>query len=248
MDMAYTKLHQSLVTSTIWREPNPTRIVWITMMALADQHGEVMASIPGLADAARVSIKECEDALRAFLAPDHYSRTKDFEGRRIEEIDGGWCLLNHPKYRRMASKDEAKEKASARTARYRARKKEASLSTVCDAESTQERDIAEAEAEADTKKKKPVATAPVVLPFDSQEFATAWQEWQQHRKEKRQKLTPSTTKKQFQTLARWGEKKAITAINTAIGNGWTGLFEPTGPASPTKTRPIYEPMPKRAYD
>jgi hypothetical protein len=154
MDMAYTKLHQSLVTSTIWREPHPTRIVWITMMALADQHGEVMASVPGLADASRVSIRECEAALASFLAPDPYSRTKDFEGRRIEEIDGGWSLLNHPKYRRMASKDESKEKASARTARYRARlKQKASLSTVCDGVSTHGRDIAEAEAEAEAENK-----------------------------------------------------------------------------------------------
>ncbi len=34
--MAYTKLFHSIVTSTIWRETDPTRIVWITMLALAE--------------------------------------------------------------------------------------------------------------------------------------------------------------------------------------------------------------------
>lgn len=91
------------------------------MMVLADKHGEVQSSIPGLADACRITLPEMEEALRCFMSPDPYSRTKDFEGRRIEEIDGGWALLNHPKYRRMASKEESKEKAVERTTRWRKR-------------------------------------------------------------------------------------------------------------------------------
>ena len=104
--MSFTKLHESLVHSTIWREPNHVRVVWVTMMAIADRHGEIQASVPGLADLSRVSIKECEEALNCFKSPDAYSRSKDFEGRRIEEIEGGWALLNHPKYRLLASKDD----------------------------------------------------------------------------------------------------------------------------------------------
>jgi hypothetical protein len=45
----YTKLFSSIVSSTLWREPAATKVVWITMLALADRHGEVEASIPGLA-------------------------------------------------------------------------------------------------------------------------------------------------------------------------------------------------------
>ena len=148
--MAYTKLHQSLITSTIWREPNHVRIAWVTMMAMADKDGEVMASIPGLADMCRISLQECEEALQCFLSPDPYSRTKDYDGRRIEKIDGGWFLLNQPKYREMASREDSKKRASERTARYRARK--ASQSVDGDGQSTHEPDIAEAEAEADTKR------------------------------------------------------------------------------------------------
>ena len=119
--MAYTKLFSSIVTSTIWSEDDKTRIVWITMLAIADKNGEVHGSVPGLARVAGVPVDACRDAIAKFLSPDLDSRTKDDEGRRIEEIDGGWSLLNHQKYREMASKDEMRESEAKRKARYRAR-------------------------------------------------------------------------------------------------------------------------------
>jgi hypothetical protein len=119
--MSYTKLFASIVTSTIWTEDDKTRIVWITMLALANKHGEVQASIPGLARVAGVSVESCAAAIEKFLSPDPYSRTPDDEGRRIEAIDGGWALLNHGKYREMASKDEAREAEAKRKRRYRAK-------------------------------------------------------------------------------------------------------------------------------
>ena len=100
----YTKLFNSIVTSTIWAEDDKTRLVWITMLALADQNGEVHSSIPGLARLAGVAVEDAEIAIGKFLGPDKYSRTPDNEGRRIAPIDGGWELLNHAKYRRMAKR------------------------------------------------------------------------------------------------------------------------------------------------
>jgi len=117
--MAYTKLFNSIVTSTIWSEDDKTRIVWITMLAIADKNGEVQGSVPGLARIAGVPVEDCRIAIGKFLSPDPDSRTKDDEGRRIEEIDGGWSLLNHQKYREMASKDEQREAEAKRKARYR---------------------------------------------------------------------------------------------------------------------------------
>lgn len=119
--MSYTKLFNSIITSTIWTEDDKTRILWITMLALADKNGEVQASIPGLARVAGMSVECCEVAIGKFLAPDPYSRTPDDEGRRIEVIDGGWALLNHGKYREMASREEQKEAEAERKRRYRER-------------------------------------------------------------------------------------------------------------------------------
>ena len=119
----YTKLFSSIVTSSIWTEDDRTRIVWITMLALSDQHGEVQASIPGLARIAAVSVEDCEAAIAKFLAPDPYSRTKDDDGRRIETIEGGWSLLNHAKYREAMSHEDRKEKSKIRKQRQRDRAK-----------------------------------------------------------------------------------------------------------------------------
>ncbi len=117
----YTKLFNSIVTSTIWTEDDKTRIVWITMLAMSDQNGEVHASVPGLARVAGVTLTDCELALSKLLGPDPYSRTPDNEGRRIAPIDGGWELLNHRKYRAMASREDEKKANAVRQERFRAR-------------------------------------------------------------------------------------------------------------------------------
>jgi hypothetical protein len=121
--MAYTKLFSTIVTSTVWGEPNATRIVWVTMLAIATKDGEVLSTIPGLARMANVTTAEAEEAITRFLSPDQYSRTPDDEGRRIEPIEGGWHLLNYDKYRRMASYDESKEQNKERQRRFRERAK-----------------------------------------------------------------------------------------------------------------------------
>ena len=106
MSMTFTKLFSSITESTVWCESAPTKIVWITMLAMCDKRGRVWASIPGLASRAKVTIDETETALNCFLSPDKYSRTQEFEGRKIEVIDGGWSLINHGKYRALRDEEE----------------------------------------------------------------------------------------------------------------------------------------------
>lgn len=120
--MSYTKLFASIITSTLWSEDDRTRIVWITLMACADKNGEFQGSIPGLARIAGVPVEDCRNAIAKFLSPDPDSRTKDDEGRRIEEIPGGWALLNYRKYRDMASDEDRKRAAAERQQRVRDRK------------------------------------------------------------------------------------------------------------------------------
>lgn len=109
MSDTYTKLFSSITESTVWGEPYATRIVWVAMLAMADQAGNVYGSVPGLARRANVSLQEVEVALASFMSPDPYSRTKDEDGRRVEEIDGGWRLINHAKYRSIRGADERRE-------------------------------------------------------------------------------------------------------------------------------------------
>lgn len=109
MHRGFTKLFNTIVTSTIWQEDDNVRIVWITMLAIADAYGVVSASVPGLASIANVSLESTESALKNLESPDPYSRTKDFDGRRIQAIDGGWQVLNYLKYRRMLSEEDRRE-------------------------------------------------------------------------------------------------------------------------------------------
>ncbi len=131
----YTKLFNSILASTIWRAPDKTRLVWITMMAMSDKNGIVEASIPGLADLAHVSIPDCQAALLELASPDEFSRSKESEGRRIEEIDGGWHLVNHDKYRKKMGADERREylKLKQREYRQKARQQQSTpVNTVSD--------------------------------------------------------------------------------------------------------------------
>lgn len=165
----YTKLFNSIVTSTIWTEDDKTRIVWITMLAMCDQHGEVQASVPGIARLSGVSLEDAEMAIGKLLSPDKHSRTPDNEGRRIAPIDGGWELLNHAKYRRMASLADSKEATANRVKRHRERKAGVTSCnanvTPCNAAVTVQTDKAEAytEAEAKTKHNTPTIQGACVI-------------------------------------------------------------------------------------
>lgn len=151
----YTKLAASILHSSIWSEDDRTRIVWITLLAMANQHGEVLASIPGVARAAGVPLEDAKRALDRFMQPDPYSRTPDKEGRRIETIEGGWLLVNHARYRAAFSREDEKAKTAARVTRHRYKALQGVTERYTPLQSpqsngavTQTVDIAEAEAEA----------------------------------------------------------------------------------------------------
>ena len=146
----YTKLFGSIVASTIWREDNDTRIVWITMLALANKDGIVEASIPGLADLSRVSVDKCRIAITKLESPDEDSRTKENEGRRIRPVDGGWLLLNHAKYRAKLNADERREYFRIKKQEQRSVSNNVQQCPTDSTPSTQAEAEAEAEAEENT--------------------------------------------------------------------------------------------------
>lgn len=119
----YTKLFNSILASTVWSEPNDVRIVWITMLAMANKDGIVEGSVPGLAVFARLPIDVTETALARLSSPDPHSRSKEQDGRRIETIDGGWKLINHFKYRQQMSADERREYLRIKQQEQRTKKK-----------------------------------------------------------------------------------------------------------------------------
>ncbi len=97
----------------------------------------------------------------------------------------------------------------------------------------------------ESNKKGATAKPPLVLPFPSEGFATAWEQWVQFRKEKGKKLTDTTVKLQFKKFLEWGEAKSIKAIEHTILKGWTGLWEPDEPSASSYGKSYRTESPKR---
>jgi len=119
-DMRYTPLCRGLVLSSIWCcEPDHVRILWITMLALAEDDGYVGASLPGLAQAARLTIDQVKDALERLQKPDPDSRSLENDGQRVFPDDRGWVLPGVPRYRQLVKTERQRELAAERQARFR---------------------------------------------------------------------------------------------------------------------------------
>lgn len=116
----FVLLWSTILDSSVWMQDAPTRLVWITMLAMKDADGVVKASVPGLAHRARVALDECRTALAIFASPDPDSTSRVEEGRRIKEVPGGWFVINHEMYR--FSSDERREAWRQQKAEQRAKK------------------------------------------------------------------------------------------------------------------------------
>lgn len=124
MNSGYTKLFGDLITSTIWQEDNNCRVLWITMLALKDKDHVCRATVPALAKICGITNDECEKYLKKFQDPDHYSRNKANEGRRIEACDGGWAILNGEHYQDRLSKEDRRQQVARAVAKFRAKGKD----------------------------------------------------------------------------------------------------------------------------
>lgn len=126
----YTKLFNSILASTIWLEDDKTRLVWITLLAMANRYGVAEGSIPGIAKMAGVSAEDGAVSIAKLSSPDPASRSKRFAGRRIKEVDGGFLLLNHAKYREFLSADERREYNRLKQAESRLRRRQKASANV----------------------------------------------------------------------------------------------------------------------
>lgn len=229
MSRTFTKLFSSITESTIWCESDQTRIVWIAMLAMADHAGRVWSSVPGLANRARVPIEAAEEALQTFMSPDPYSRTAEYEGRRIEPIDGGWRLLNHAKYRAIRDEESIKEsKRRYINERRAAEREEAEKAATVEKSRTVSNAVdrgranaeADTEAEADTKKQKP-KTAPdgVLFPGVSEQVIRDF-------KALRNKLNAPVTETAMAGIRREAEKAGLSleqVMAMCCERGWRGF-------------------------
>ena len=117
----YTKLFSKILNSSIWSEDNETRILWVTMLAMCDQHGFVEAAPNALAHQARISMDEFTASIEKLQSPDEYSSSSEYEGRRVSKCEGGWVVLNYEKYRGKLLNSKENEQARDRMRKHRAK-------------------------------------------------------------------------------------------------------------------------------
>lgn len=116
----YNKLYSTMLSSSIWLEPNHVRVVWVTLMADMDRDGFAhFSAMRNLTLRANVTDDECADAIRVLESPDPNSADPEDGGRRIERVPGGWLVLNAVKYRDIASDLERRESNRVRVQRFR---------------------------------------------------------------------------------------------------------------------------------
>lgn len=120
----YNKIFTKILDSSIWLEPTPTRVIWLTFIAAMDETGFAQfAGIANLAHRARVAIQEAQEAVECLQAPDGDSSDPEHDGRRIERVPGGWMILNAPKYREIVTRAVSQEQTRLRVNRYREKKR-----------------------------------------------------------------------------------------------------------------------------
>lgn len=121
---SYFKASCGIINSSLWNEDAAVCKLWITILAMKDGDHVVRSSISGIANNARLPVEFVRDTItNKFEAPDPDSTTPDFDGRRMQRIEGGgWLIINGPKYQELGWSDEKKEYERRRKAEYRSRK------------------------------------------------------------------------------------------------------------------------------
>src|SRR5439155_9825123 len=178
--MAFVKLDCGILNSTIWMDRD-AREVFITalLMALPDEltepapqleirslketgyvvppgwYGFVPAAGVGILRQAGMDRKRGLAALERLGNPEPDSRSKEYGGRRLVRVDGGFVVLNFVKYR------ERDHTAAERSRRYRERlkaKEELGVSRVAAiTPRVASRSVTQAEADAEADKSKSLA-------------------------------------------------------------------------------------------
>lgn len=237
----YNKIFGKILDSSVWLEPTPTRIVWITLLAAMDEDGFCsFAAIGNVAGRARVTVEEAKAALEILSAPDSESSDPDNEGRRIERVSGGWIVLNATKYRDIVSRANAQEKTRERVKRFREKNKSSNDDvTLCNGEDTDGNVLVlSSEAVSESNTEKLLRKVVIQLPATGKKFYEVDEKQVDHWRE----LFPAINVLQcLRKMVSWLEsnpsnKKTIKGMPRFISN-WLSREQDRAPRQMTTEQP-----------
>jgi hypothetical protein len=230
----YNKLFTKILDSSIWLEDAETRLIWITMLAAMDEDGFAeFASAGNVAHRARLGKEETLRAIAILESPDPDSSDPDNDGRRIERVNGGWMVLNAPKYRSITKREDAKAKNRIRVQRFRDKKSGKAPDVMPDVmvgnETSRSVTPSEAvtEAKAETKDTKPKVLVVEVLPewlAGMEGSKEAWQAFLVHRKGRKAAVTERVAKTIWKRLEDHRDQ-AVELIEYVIERNWLTFEE-----------------------
>lgn len=120
----FVKLFTQILDSSI-ADDRRLRHFFTDLLLCADGEGFVMMTPSALARRIGATVREVEWGIEELSKPDPRSKTPDFEGRRIETVEGsgyGWRILNYVHYRSMKDANQLRESVKLRVQRHRAKK------------------------------------------------------------------------------------------------------------------------------
>jgi len=108
MHSMYAKLFSRIVHSSLMEEPVEARYCFIMLIAIADQHGDVIGTDTAIARSINIPIEAFTRSIAILMEPDPGSNSKDHEGRRViaSENGRGYFVVNYKAYRSIKSDDE----------------------------------------------------------------------------------------------------------------------------------------------
>ena len=213
--------------------PRDPRVVRISSALKADR----LRTVGGLFSAWCLFDEQTEDGKLEGYTPEILDELIGLPGLAAAMCSVGWLDIEDNSLR-VPRFDEHNGKSAKRRSQENDRKMSARDADKCpQEEKTPVRKMSSLEKRRIEKNNKEPQVA-ISLPFDSPEFETAWTLWLTHKKEIGQKMPPTTIKAQLGKLKKWGEPKAILAIENAIAAKWQGLFEPK-PELPAH-RPLFD--------
>lgn len=123
---SWSPIWQGILDSSIWEEPDHVLRVFVALLSLKGMDDVVQFDDYKLARRIHMDLDMPRflDALRILASPDLKRPGQEFEGRRIEKVDGGWKLLNGEKYREMMKLENKRARDRRAQAMARQRKKQ----------------------------------------------------------------------------------------------------------------------------
>ena len=234
MSADFVKVYSSFWTGSLRDQPPYARLLFLSLLDLCDETGEVRATPAYIAAHAALSEADVKDGLDRLAQPDPESHNPDEEGRRILRTGTqAWRIVNYRKYYEMHRAEERREYLK------EAKRKERSAKCQHVSTNVNTSTMKEKEKEKEKEKKPPKEAIARLTPlsllgvgFQTPSLSEAYEKYDKMRIEKRVKpWTKTTVEERAKQWAAFEPSQVEAALRRSVSCGWQGVFPEREPSS-----------------